>query len=393
LGGLNVARATGLAGIPVIVASADAECPVFASRFCNARLLLPPLEQQAAAEDKLMRLGERLSAALGRAVPLFYGDDDYLNLILQNRGRLARYFRFIVNNPDVAAALIDKQRFDAFARSRGLPVPRALEWEELETVSGPILVKPKLKLAFEHSPVFVRLLGGAGKARVFASPQEVLADAAARALRQDLLFQEYIPGDDRQIWSFHGYADEESRILVWFTGRKIRTHPPLTGVSTFLQLEHHEQLAAIGHRIVARTPLKGVFKIDFKQDPRSGRFLMLEVNARFNLWHYLAAVNGVNVPRVAYDYLLYGKRPAAALRARTSHRWLSLRLDFRAYRSLAARGELSLWRWLASLLGSRKVYDVFAWNDPLPLLHYWMRRTHRVPRAIARFTRWLSTAS
>ena len=393
LGGLNVARAIGLAGIPVIVASADDECPVFASRFCDSPVLLPPFEQEGAGIDKLLRLGERLTAALGRAVPLFYGDDDYLNLILKNRGRLAQYYRFIVNDPEVAEALLDKERFDSFTSARGLPVPRTLEWEELETVSGPVLVKPKLKLAFEHSQIFVRLLGRAGKARVFASPQEALADPLARTLRHDLLFQEYIPGGDGQIWSFHGYADEDSRVLAWFTGRKIRTYPALTGMSSFIQLAHSDELAAVGHDIVARAPLKGVFKIDFKQDPRTGRFLMLEVNARFNLWHYLAAANGMNLPRVAYDYLLHKKIPALTARPRTTHRWLSLRLDYRAYRDLAARGELSLWRWLASLAASRKVFDVFAWSDPLPLVRYWMRRMHRVPRVTARLTRWLFTAS
>lgn len=393
LGGLNVARATGLAGIPVIVAASDPECPVFASRFCHAPVHLPPLDKPAAAVDRLLRLGERLGATLGRPVPLFYGDDDYLNLILQNRGRLAQHYRFIVNDPAVADALIDKERFDAFTRERGLPVPHTVEWDELAGMSGPVLVKPKLKLAFEASPIFVRLLGRAGKARVFASPQEVLADPLARALRDELLFQEYIPGDDRQIWSFHGYADENSRVLTWFTGRKIRTYPALTGMSTYLQLEPHDELAAIGHQIVARTPLKGVFKIDFKQDPRTGRFLMLEVNARFNLWHYLGAVNGVNVPRVAYDYLLYGMRPPAAASPPSRYRWLSLRLDYRAYRDLASRGELTLWRWLASLVASHKVYDVFAWSDPLPLARYWMRRIHRVPRVTARLTRWLFTAS
>lgn len=393
LGGLNVARATALAGIPVIVASADPESPVFASRFCAARVPLPPFEQPGAAVDELMRLGERLATSLGRAVPLFYGDDDYLNLILQNRGRLAQYYRFMVNEPEVAAALIDKERFDAFTRSRGLPVPRTLEWVELESVSGPVLVKPKVKLGFEHSPIYLRLLGRAGKARVFASARELLDNPHARALREDLIFQEYIPGDDRQIWSFHGFADEASGVLAWFTGRKIRTYPALTGVSTYLQLEHNDELAALGHEIVARTPLRGVFKIDFKQDPHSGRFLMLEVNARFNLWHYLGAVNGINVPRVAYEYLLYRTKPAEMPRARTTYRWVNVRLDYRAYRELASRGEISLWRWLASLAASRKVYDVFAWSDPLPVVRYWLQRIQRVPRVTARLTKWLFTAS
>lgn len=393
LGGLNVARAAGVAGIPVIVASAEADSPAFASRYCAGRVLLPPLDGSGAAAEAVLRLGERLANALGRSVPLLYGNDDYLNLLLQNRGRLAQYYRFILNDPEVAAALIDKERFDAFTRNRGLPAPRALDWNELDAFPGPVLVKPKVKLAWEDSQVYRGLFGGAGKARVFATARELLAIPLAHTLRNELLLQQYIPGGDRQLWSFHGYADEAGRVLAWFTGRKIRTWPALTGVSTYLELARHDELSAIGHQIVARAPLKGVFKIDFKQDPANGLWYMLEVNARFNLWHYLAARNGVSIPRIAYDYLLKGRTPPAPPRFATTRRWLSLRLDYRAYRDLAARGELTRWRWLASL-ASPMVFDLFAWSDPLPFVRRWQQRLQRrIPRITERLARWPFTAS
>jgi predicted ATP-grasp superfamily ATP-dependent carboligase len=393
LGGPNVTRACGLAGLPVIVAAAEDHSPAFASRYCRGGVLLPPLEQQEAVAGKLERLGARLREALGRAVPLFYGNDDYLNVVLRNRERLSPWFRFIVNDPPVAAALIDKERFDAFARERGLPVPRALEWEQLEDYAGPVLVKPKLKLAYEETAVYRHLFAGAGKARVFSSGRELAADALACSLRAELLLQEYVPGGDRDIWSFHGYADEQSRVLAWFTGRKIRTYPALTGASSYLELAHHAGLAELGHDLVARAPLKGVFKLDFKRNPQTGRFCLLEVNARFNLWHYLGAANGVNVPLAAYEYLLEGKRPAAPGRFGTSVRWLSFKHDLRAYRQLSARGELDFWRWAASLAFSRKVHEVFAWTDPLPYFAWSLRRVRRLPRLTARLTRWLFTAS
>jgi predicted ATP-grasp superfamily ATP-dependent carboligase len=393
LGGLNLVRAAGLADIPVIVASAEADSLVLASQFCSASMLLPPLEQHHAVAEKLVRLGERLSSSLGCSVPLFYGDDDYLNLILKNRGRLAQYFRFILNDPEVAAALIDKERFDAFASDRGLPVPRALDWEQLGNFHGAVLVKPKLKFGWEETQVYLRLFRGIGKARVFSTSQELLRDPWARRLRHELVFQQYVPGDDRDIWSFHGYSDANANVLTWFTGRKIRTFPAFTGVSTYLQLAHHDELAALGHRIAARAPLKGPFKIDFKHDAQSGRWYMLEVNARFNLWHHLGAANGINILRTAYDYLLDGKLPRVPAHFGTRVRWLSLGLDWRAYRDLASRGELGFWKWAASLAGWRKVYDVFSWTDPRPFALYCRRRLRRLPRFTARLTRWLFTAS
>lgn len=392
LGGLNLVRALGLARIPAIVASPSADSPALMSRYCSGRCPMPPLDQTKAAAETLARAGEQLAEALGRPVPLFYGNDDGLNLIGKHRELLGSRFSIGLNDPDVAAALLDKERFEPFARSHDLPVPRMLDWGALPGWECPVLVKPKLKVDWDHSPVHLRLFGHAGKARVFASGLALASDALAQQLKDELMIQEYVPGDDRHIWSFHGYADEHGKLLAWFIGRKLRTFPALTGVSTYVELAHNDEFSQIARRLAVRAQLKGVFKMDFKKNAHTGEWRLLEINARFNLWHYLGARNGVNLMKVAYDHLVHGSRPCAPVRYRTRHRWLSLRDDYRAYRHLAARGELSAAGWLASLLHP-KVYDLFSWTDPLPFLAACLRKMKRIPRLTGRLWRWLSTAS
>jgi D-aspartate ligase len=392
LGGLNIARALGLAGIPVVVASPEPDAAAFASRYCSGRLRLPPLESREAVLELLLGAGERLAAACGGPLPLFYGNDDYLDLVQRHREALGARFRLLLNAPYVADALIDKERFDAFAAEQALPVPRRLEWKALADFTGALVVKPKSRMAWDDSPVYRRLLGGAGKARVFASGRDAAAHPVVAQLKSELAFQEYLPGDDRSLWSFHGFADEEGRLLAWFIGRKLRTYPALTGFSSFLELAYDGDLFALGRDIVRRLPLRGVFKLDFKRDADSRSFRLLEINARFNLWHYVAARNGINLPAVAYDYLIAGKRPEYVL-YRTTWRWLSLAHDWRAYRELAARGELGAARWIWSLLRAPKVYDLFSWSDPRPFVQHWMRKLARLPRLTLRLWRWLSTAS
>lgn len=402
LGGLDLLRPLGFAGIPAIVASPDPGDPAMASRYCGGRCLLPPLENREAAAAALLAAGDRLASALGCRVPLFYGNDDYLNLICAFRDELAQRFLLLLNEPDTARALIEKDRFEAFARSRGLAVPRTLAWEEtgpdaLGCAEGPVIVKPKVKMGWDSSAVHLRLFGGDGKARIFENGRQVMEHPLAILLRDHLTFQEYIPGSDRQLWSFHGLADENGTLLAWFIGRKLRTFPALTGMSTFLELAHDDGLAAIGRDVVARVPLKGVFKIDFKKDAVNGRFYVLEINARYNLWHHLGAKNGVNLPQAAYDYLVHAARPAQT-RYRSTYRWLCPRLDFLAYRELASRGELNLPGWLASLVRARKVYDLFSWTDPAPWLRQWSNRARSrllrgLDRLRLRLLRWLYTAS
>jgi predicted ATP-grasp superfamily ATP-dependent carboligase len=392
LGGLNIVRALGLAGIPVIIASSERRTPSMASRYCAGSLELPPIVQREAWVDALVHAGRRLAALHGAPVPLFYDNDDRLAMVQKYRAALAPHFAFLLNQPALDEALLDKARFQELAERRGLPVPRRIDREALGREPGPVLIKPKTRTAWDDSSVRLKLFGGEGKARVFANGREAGEHPLVRQLCGQLSFQEYVPGGDDAIWSFHGFAAPGGEVLAGFVGRKIRTFPALTGDSSYLRLAHDRDVEALGRDIAARLQLSGVFKMDFKRSAQSGCCHLLEINTRFNLWHYLGARNGVNLPRVAYDYLTAGKLPQPSV-ARTRYRWLCMRYDWLAYKELRSRGALNAAAWLWSLAQAPKVYDLFAWSDPLPFLRYWSARLQRLPNRLTRFTRWLFTAS
>jgi D-aspartate ligase len=402
LGGISLVRTLGMAGIPAIVATSNREEPALASRYCRGRYRIPRLDSGKPAADALVSLGDRLAAEHGRRVPLMYGSDDALELLHAHRERLERYFLMMLNEPGVAGALIAKDRFQAFAANRGLPVPRSLAWEgdgpgTVRGTVGPVVAKPSEKIDWHHSALCQQLFGGDGKALVFDSGAHAAAHPGLALHQAKLTFQEYVPGGHAELWSYHGFADEHGVVLADFAGRKIRTYPAVTGESAYIEVAHDDSLLAAGRDVVRRCPLKGFFKMDFKRDPASGRWYLLEINARCNLWHYLGACNGVNLMAAAYDYLVEGVRPApVTASART--RWLSFELDYRAYREMAARGEITRGAWLASLLEAPRVYNLFSPSDPLPWIAFWAQRLarhgRRGPRRLAsRFRQWRATAS
>ena len=389
LGGLNIVRALGLARIPVIIASSERRTPSMASRYCRGVIELPPIAEREAYVQALLRAGRALAAQHGAPVPLFYDNDDRLALVQDCRSALAPHFALLLNEPALADALLEKSRFQALAEGAGLPVPRRLDWDGLDEAPGPVLVKPRTRTGWDGSSIRLQLFAKKGKARVFASGAEARAHPLVAQLAPQLSFQEYVAGGDDAIWSFHGFAAPGGEVLEWFVGRKIRTFPALTGDSAYLRLARDGAVLAAGRDIAARLGLAGVFKMDFKRCARTGRLYLLEINTRFNLWHYLGAANGVNLPEVAYDYLRHGRRPVH-VEARLATRWLALRYDRRARRE----GGLGLLAWARSLAEAPKVYEYFSWSDPAPFLrHVGDKWRARIPRLTARLTRWLSTAS
>ncbi len=376
LGGLAIVRSLGAGGIPVLVASPNPEAPGRWSRYCSGFIALPPAGGREIVVEALAREGRRLAELHGGSVPLFYSNDDDLALVQDFRDVLVPHFALLLNERSLGEALLDKARFQVLAERLRLPVPRRIRWEALAEERGPVLVKPKLKTGWETSPVHGQLFGGAGKARLFDSGRAARLDPLVQALAGQLAFQEYVPGGDASLWSYHGFAAPGGEVLAEFVGRKIRTFPALTGDSAYLRLERNAELARLGRDIAARLGLSGIFKMDFKRSDATGRFHLLEINARFNLWNYLGAKNGVNLPRVAYDFVVHGRRPQTG-RAATRYRWLAWRYDRLAFKELHSRRQLGIAGWLWSLVQAPKVYDVFAWSDPLPFVRFLRRRVER----------------
>jgi predicted ATP-grasp superfamily ATP-dependent carboligase len=380
LGGINLARAFGSARIPVVVMSSEPDEPALASRYCAESVLMSPLGDDAAALADVERVADRLARRFGTRVPLVCGNDDALRFAYVHADRLARSFRLEQVGRELGEILLDKSRFATLARILGLPVPRTLSWESdgddaLERFDRPVLIKPNVKFGWQDSPLLASLFAGAAKGAIFPDGAAARSHPGIAREHQNLTFQQYIDGGDGQLLCYDGVCDLKSRLLAGYTGRKIRTYPPEGGESSCIDLTHDPSLEGVAADVARRLGLRGIFNMDFKRDPRDGRDYLLEVNARHNFWLYPAAKNGLNLAEVLYEWMLDGTFPGA--RTHTTHvRWVDMKLDYRAFRSLARRGELDWRRWLASL-SPPMVHSLFSWRDPYPWLASLMRRVVR----------------
>lgn len=379
------------AQVPVVLATDDPTEPALGSRYLCGRLLLPRGDSTDAKLIALIELARDIDRATGKRPPLFCGNDRDLQFVYAYRAQLAPHFLLFDNPPEIGQALLNKETFQAFALARGLPVPRVYVWNDpngarapIQAALSPVLVKPRSKSEWQRSAALHALFPASAKAKVFADGAALCADTDLVGVRSQVLIQEYIPGGDDGIFSFHGLA-EDGDVLQWFVGRKLRTFPKNTGESAFIELIRDDKVAAIGERIARQLKLRGVFKMDFKRDARDGNLYLLEINARFNLWHHLGAANGVNMPAAVYHYLVNGVRPQQSAYS-TRYRWQNFGYDLHAYRELRALHEITLWRWLRSALQARRLHDYFSWRDPAPFLR-WLALPF-----IARIHKWRSTA-
>jgi predicted ATP-grasp superfamily ATP-dependent carboligase len=358
---MDLVRALGLAGIRCAVVAPPGAPPRF-SRFTRATLTWADAwEQPERLLDALLGFARRQRE---RPV-LFYEEDRELLLVSRYRDVLAPAFRFVVPDATLVEDLVDKARFQRLAARHEIAVPRA-QWLDptarppsLLGLDFPVVLKPLTRRTDRWDPV----ARGAKALRADNAAELAALWPRLASAGLPLLAQELVPGEESRIESYHAYVDRHGRVVGEFTGRKIRTWPPQHGDSTALEVTRAADVAALGRDVLARLQFRGVAKLDFKRDP-TGRLWLLEINPRFNLWHHLGAVAGVNLPALVYGDLTGLPRPTASPRlARHGARWCKPWDDWRAAR--AAGIPLTRWlRWAMTCDAKR----VVALNDPLPLV-------------------------
>jgi D-aspartate ligase len=365
MGGMDLVRPLGLAGIrcAVVTRAGAASCY---SRFTETALCWDDFSEDAEQlVDALFRFG------VGRPEPpvLFYEEDSQLLLVSRHRERLARAFRFVVADPTLVEDLVDKARFQVLAERLHLPVPAM---RRIHPVMGSRPADLDLRFPVVIKPLTRRrpwdAIGFGGKALQVDSPA-ALRDLWPRlvAVGMDLVAQELIRGPETCIESYHVYVDRCGTIVGEFTGRKVRTYPPTYGHSTALVVSNATDVTELGRALVAQLKLRGVAKFDFKRGP-DGRLHLLEVNPRFNLWHHLGAIAGVNLPALVYADLTGLPRLAPA-RARAGVRWCRIWEDLPAARACG----MPLMSWLSWVLRC-EAKSAMAWDDPVPLVRGAMSR-------------------
>jgi predicted ATP-grasp superfamily ATP-dependent carboligase len=385
LGDLNMLRCFDGAGLPVVIATHDPDDITLASRCVRPehKHVIASLDDPERAIADLTRIADELPA---RPV-LYYGTDKQLLFLSRQRARLADRFAMQLPPAELIELLVDKRLFASRAHAAGLPVPATVcskditgPDEALARVPVPCVIKPNVHIGW-----FARMAQREPRKALIASTPEQLRSSYAQvaAHTPDFVVQQYIPGGEELIYSYHAYVDAGGRTLAEFVGKKVRTFPRDAGISTYLELVKEPRVLAIGRDAVARLGLVGPMKIDLKMHADTGELFILEVNPRFNLWHYLGAVSGINLPLVAYADLTGTPLPPVGDYT-TDVRWLSFDDDLRSFlRSYHPAGELGWMDWLGSLRG-RKIYDVFAWRDPLPMAHWLARFGQQVGHKLGR---------
>jgi len=369
---LAITRALGRKGVPVVRIHPNRLDRSLSSRYCTAVEVSPDFyEDEQALLDYLLAMAERYP---GKRL-LIPASDDCAGFVGKYHAELSRCFAVIAPSLAVIETVIDKQRQYERAQSMGIPIPETYFPGDADEVAGlaprlrnyPYVIKPLVAHAWRRAAMKGVSQGKKGFA--VHSPEELIEryDSVAQG-DSKVMIQEVIGGPDDRLFTFLSYFDVESRPLAYCIRKKIRQFPVDFGYCTLTVTCHDDVVRDQSIRLLHGIGFQGISGVEWKLDPHSGVYKLIEINPRAVNTTAIAAACGVDLAYIAFLDRT-GQPPAARTEWQDGIKWINFEQDLWAARELRQRGKLSRREWWRSIAG-RKVDAVFALDDIRPFAGY-----------------------
>jgi predicted ATP-grasp superfamily ATP-dependent carboligase len=368
INGLATVRSLGRRGVPVHVVALESSAQIAsASRYCRSF---------TAARD-FGSLHEALSALPAGAL-LYVDNDPMLRALAPHAEALARRFA-LVDEIAAAARLTDKAFQLRIARQAGIAAPRTWlprTWEDL--------LRLKTTRRIIAKPLGVR---ADFKALVAADGPGLAAALRGRsASPADVMVQEFVEGDDAQIFVALCYRARSRDQCFVLSARKLRQTAPGAGIMAVGQVVDAPQVREMTRRLAKAARARGVFCTEFKLDARDGRYYFIEWNPRPAYFQSIGWRSGFDLAWLAYcDHADPARLAHAEPGFSGEHYWISLQADLLNL-SKAPRRAAAAWRPYVS----SKEWAVFAlddlapWRKSIRQLAAWLFKGRSFGRALAR---------
>ncbi len=360
---LGVLRSLGAGGVTCYAFVSERFSPVGWSRHgikvpCRAFAGTELIEALTAFADA--RHGDNVQPVL------FLTEERGVETVCEHLTEITRRYRYTAPAAEILRALLRKNEFQQMAERLGASIPRSLHLssarlpEAAKFLSFPVILKPTVR-NYEYARHFA-------KAYKCASHQE-LAGWVERIMPicDDLMAQEWIEGDDSDIYFCLVYRARDPLDRIAFVGQKLRSWPPRIGgtAACVAAPQFHDELSRRTFAFFDAVGFLGIGSMEFKRDRRDGEFYMVEPTVgRTDFQQEVATVNGANIPLHVFDAET-GLRGEPTRYADPPVVWS----DAHSVRQARVREEVAG----IDLPDATTVDALFRWSDPLPALQARMR--------------------
>ena len=249
----------------------------------------------------------------GKTLLLVGTNDLYVRLIIENAETLREYFTFNYIDENLMNQLQVKANFYKLCAEHGIETPTTFFYDCSskepfeEEMMYPVIIKPSNGIEYSQNKF-------AGQQKVYKVEssdelQEVIRTITASGYRDELIIQDFIPGDDTFMWDSVIYASSKKQTqLVTFAQVVLQEHT-VTAIGNYTALitRYNEEIMKKLQNFLEAVGYTGFANFDLKYDERDGTFKVFEVNIRQGRSSYYVTALGHNMAQYFVDDLIYQK--------------------------------------------------------------------------------------
>jgi len=292
-------------------------------------------------------------------------NDNAVKILSKNKIALEKYYKIPTPEWDITKFALDKKLTYCLAKNNGIPVPETYFINNISKIRELDIQYPVLVKGVEGLNFYKKTGAKAFQAESDYELKKIWNDISPLVESAEVIIQEKIPGSTDSMYSFCSFFKDGEAKGIW-TGHKIREHPMGFGTATLAESKHTPEIIQLGSKILKAINYYGISEIEFKKDPRDGKFKLIEINARSWLWVSLARRAGVDFATMLYKDI-NGEEITHNQNFEENIKWIHLYTDSWISLKEILKGRMSIEDYLKSLKG-KKEYAVFSLEDPLPFV-------------------------
>lgn len=371
---LAVVRSLGRRRIPVTLVTTNDTDAVVRSRFCRRVEFCPYMydaEQELLAF--MLSLGEKHP---GQKV-LIPAIDECAYFVGKYYRELSEHFLIPAPGWDAVRLVNNKRHQYELAASLNIAIPETYFPTTVEDVvelsarinNYPYVIKPNV--SFEWKLAAMRSKAKGKKGIRVDTPEELVACAQEIFVPgYEFMVQEVIGGRDERLITFLSYFDAQFEPNSYFVRKKFRQCPVDFGYCTMTESCHNDTVVEQSISLLKALKFHGVSGVEWKLDPATDTYKLIEINARSVNTTGCAMAAGVDLPAIAY-FDKIGQPLDPVTDWEDGCRWAWLSMDFWAGRQLIDEGKLTFSGWLKSVRNIQ-ADAVFAFDDLGFSLRYYL---------------------
>ena len=281
------------------------------TRLVNIAVVEPALETDEVFVKTLVDFAK--SQKSERPLVLVSCADGYTILMARNREAITPYYHFACPSLENVLNLDIKDNFYRACAAHGLAYPKTA------ACNAENYQKAALPFAF---PCIIKASNSAAywncdfphKKKVFLANDQAEFDAITKAIygssyQDDLVLQEYIPGDDNCMRVLNAYCGLDHKVHLMALGRPLLEEQTPEGIGNYAAILSIRDDALMDkmRAFLEDVGWEGYANFDMKLDSRTGEYKLFEMNPRQGRSSYFVTASGYNLAKWLVEDVLENK--------------------------------------------------------------------------------------